>query len=161
VKPVHFVSTISVFFAPEYRDLAVVPEDDGLDLATLGTSGGYAQSKWVAERMIAIARQRGLPASVYRFGRATWHSQTGVWNPNDALRHVLETCLRLGSVPDVDANLDLVPVDYLAAAIVALSQQERSAGRAFHLLSPQEISWRELVGWARALDHAFNVVPFE
>jgi thioester reductase-like protein len=83
-----------------------------------------------------------------------------VWNPNDALRHVLEACLRLGSVPDVDANLDLVPVDYLAAAIVALSRQERSAGKAFHLLSPQEISWRELVGWARSLDYALDVVPF-
>jgi thioester reductase-like protein len=162
VKPVHFVSTISVFFAPEYLSLDLVPEDDELEpRGAAETAGGYAQSKWVAERMVAAARRRGLPASVYRFGRATWHSRSGLWNPSDALRHVLESCLQLGSVPDVDANLDLAPVDYLAAAIVALSRQRRSPGRAFHLLSPQEISWRELVGWLRSLGHAIDLVPFD
>jgi thioester reductase-like protein len=160
LKPVHFTSTLSVFFAPEYSRLPIVPEDDALEHPH-GAISGYSQTKWVAEKLIAAARRRGLPAAVYRFGRATWHSRTGAWNRSDTLRHVIEICLRLHSVPDVDLALDLAPVDHVAAAIVALSLDSRSAGRAFHLLSPQEVSWRQLTGWLRALGHEISALPFE
>ncbi len=158
LKPVHFVSTISIFFAPEYDHYPVVLEDDPLDHATGGAENGYAQSKWVGEKLVVAARERGLPAAIYRFGRATWHSRTGAWNPNDALRHVLESCLELGSFPAADANLDLAPVDYLAEAIVALSL--RSTAPAFHLLSPQKISWLDVIGWLRALGRPIEALPF-
>jgi amino acid adenylation domain-containing protein/thioester reductase-like protein len=157
-KPVHFVSTISIFFAPEYNQYPVVLEDDPLDHATGGAENGYAQSKWVGEKLVMTARERGLPAAIYRFGRATWHSRSGAWNPNDALRHVLESCLELGSFPEADANLDLAPVDYLAESIVALSL--KSTAKAFHLLSPQKISWLDVIGWLRALGRPIEALPF-
>jgi thioester reductase-like protein len=163
LKPVSFVSTIGVFFAPEFQTRALVEEDGDLGNpmgVASGEASGYAQSKWVGERLVAEARKRGLPVSIFRFGRAAWHSQSGAWNKNDALRNVLETCLQLGSFPDVEANLDLAPVDYLARAIVALSRQGRSPGRNFHLLSEQEISWRQLVEWLQQLGQPIELLPF-
>jgi len=41
---------------------------------------GYSQSKWVSERLVAIARDRGLPVCIYRPPLVSGHSQTGLWN---------------------------------------------------------------------------------
>ena len=30
---------------------------------------GYSQSKWVAEQLVTKARNRGLPATIYRLGQ--------------------------------------------------------------------------------------------
>jgi thioester reductase-like protein len=149
IKPLHFISTLDVFFAPEYSRLAVIPEDDGLDHPE-GQAIGYAQCKWVAEKLVMAARRRGLPASVYRFGRISWHSRSGIWNPDDALRRVVDACLELGSAPDLDVGLVLTPVDYIARAVVALSRARGSAGKTFHLINPHPISSRQLAEWTRS-----------
>jgi amino acid adenylation domain-containing protein/thioester reductase-like protein len=157
-RSVHFVSTLDVFFAPEYARLAIVPEDDSLELAA-GAATGYAQTKWVAEKLVAAARDRGLPVSIYRFGRVSWHSETGIWNPDDSLRHLVDACLELGSAPDLDVALVLTPVDYVARAIVALSRHGPPAGKAYHLINRRETAVRQLVEWARSLGHSLALLP--
>jgi thioester reductase-like protein len=161
VKPLHFISTLNVFFAPEYSRMTVIPEDDGLDHPE-GPAIGYAQCKWVAERLVMAARRRGLPASVYRFGRISWHSRNGIWNPDDALRRVVDACLELGSAPDLDVGLVLTPVDYIARAVVALSRAHGSAGKTFHLINPHPISSRQLAEWTRSAGmQPLAIVPAE
>jgi thioester reductase-like protein len=67
VKPVHYVSTTSVFDSPVYgNNGTTLYEDDTLQ--SYPESGGYGQSKWVAERVTFLARERGLPISIYRPG---------------------------------------------------------------------------------------------
>jgi hypothetical protein len=55
----------------------------------------------------------------------------------------LQTLLELGSVPRIDneAPIELVPVDYVAQAMVYLSRRPESLGKAFHLVNPQPMSW--------------------
>jgi len=36
-----------------------------------GWTGGYPQSKWVAEKVLLLARKLGLPVSLYRPGYGT------------------------------------------------------------------------------------------
>ena len=67
LKPVHYVSTTSVFDAPHYSHVTSISEDD--DLGKYPESGGYGQSKWVAERVAFLARERGIPISIYRPGK--------------------------------------------------------------------------------------------
>jgi amino acid adenylation domain-containing protein/thioester reductase-like protein len=160
LKPVHFVSTLSVFFSEAYSRLEVIPEDDPLDHPD-GSATGYAASKWVAEKLIAEARTRGIPASVYRLGRITWDSRDGGWNENDALYHILNTCLRLGSAPDVPAWLDMTPVDFVARAIVALAFRPGARAGAFHILNPQRVAWPELVRWISAEGYPMRLIPYE
>ncbi|WP_281279020.1 SDR family oxidoreductase [Thermosporothrix hazakensis] len=60
IKPVHFVSTLSVF--PTYTaDTLPMHEETSIEFGYDGLEGGYAQSKSVAERLIMQARKRGLP----------------------------------------------------------------------------------------------------
>ena len=50
-------------FAPQ-----VVEEKDDLQASSKGLSGGYPQSKWVAERLLIDARNAGTPVCIFRPG---------------------------------------------------------------------------------------------
>jgi len=141
IKPVHYVSTISVF-PPETTMSGVIDEEWTVDGGNL-LRGGYAQSKWVAERLVNAAGERGLPVAIYRPGRVSGDSRTGVWVPDRQMIDALQTLLELGSVPRIDneAPIEFVPVDYVARAIVSLSRRPESLGKAFHLVNPQPMSW--------------------
>ncbi|MFI5778754.1 thioester reductase domain-containing protein [Nocardia sp. NPDC051570] len=115
VKPVHFVSTIGVYPVHlrgeqlwEETEL-VTPED---------VTGGYRQSKWVADSLMIAARRRGIPAHVYRPGAITGSQITGACTTDTFINHLIKGCIQLGACLDYDLLLDLVPVDFCAAAVV-------------------------------------------
>ncbi len=160
VKPVVFVSTLSVFWPESCRHAPVLREDDPLELGeqeTDGGSAGYEQSKWVAERLVAAAARRGVPVSVVRFGRVGWSSRSGAWNPGDALYLALQACADAGAAPDVAGELSLLPVDWVARAITEIARRPAAGLRTCHLVPGSGISWRRLLdevdragaGWDR------------
>jgi L-aminoadipate-semialdehyde dehydrogenase len=78
-KSVHYVSTTSVFDTDYHRNLQVVNESDPLDSFT-GLTGGYPQSKWVAEKILQKARSLGVPVKVYRPGYSKQVNQMHFFN---------------------------------------------------------------------------------
>ncbi len=159
VKPVHFISTISVFSATGDAVKAIA-ENFSLDGDRV-PEGGYTQSKWVAEKLVAIARDRGLPVSIYRLGRVSGHSKTGVFNPNDFLYRLLIGCIQLGSAPDGEFLECLVPVDYVSKAIVHLSKQQESLGKAFHLVNPQLLDLKLLFNVIRSFGYPLQQLSYD
>jgi len=160
VKPVHFISTNSVFSPLEFDGLRVVRETDEIDKSEL-ISGGYSQSKWVAEKLVAIARSRDIPVAIYRPGRISGHSKTGACNPNDHTFRTIKGCIQLGCAPDLDAMVNLTPVDYVSQAIAHLSRQKASLGKNFHLVNPQPARWNELVSWIRSMGYPIKDISYE
>jgi thioester reductase-like protein len=159
VKPVHFISTISIVY-PNNPDVEVVREQDSLDDAKM-PSDGYAQSKWVAEKLVTIARERGLPVCIYRPGRISGHSKTGACNPGDHTYRMIKGCIQLGSIPNQDFKLNLSPVDYISKAIISLSNQKESIGKAFHLVNPQPLPLKEMANYIRSLGYAIELVAYD
>jgi amino acid adenylation domain-containing protein/thioester reductase-like protein len=158
-KPVHYISTVSVF--EDNLDLSlntVMEEDFPEDGATL--VGGYAQSKWVAEKLVREASCRGLPASIYRPSIITGDSRSGVWNTGDYLSKVIGSCLLLGKVPMQEALFNAVPVDYASRALIFLSGQSQGIGKTYHLTNPSPLSSNQLFAWACAADLALERVDF-
>jgi thioester reductase-like protein len=151
IKPVHYVSTLSVF--PPARWASGVIDETWIVEGGNSLQGGYAQSKWVAERLVSAALGRGLPVSMYRLGRVSGDSRTGVWVPESVVIDSLQTFLDLGSMPRMDGDfpVDLVPVDYVSRALVYLSRRPESLGKAFHLVNPQPMAWREFIDRLRSL----------
>lgn len=160
IKPVHFISTMSVFSAAGEAGLNLVGEDSRLDEIPV-PEGGYAQSKWVAEKLVSIAGDRGLPISIYRPGRISGHSQTGAFNPNDLLYRLLIGCLHLGSFPEGELLEGLAPVDYISKAIVYLSKQPTSLGKAFHLFNPQPFAVEMLFKVIRSFGYSLQQISRE
>ncbi|MCC5644520.1 amino acid adenylation domain-containing protein [Nostoc sp. CHAB 5824] len=157
IKPVHFISSISVFSAPTGTGVKLVCEESNLDDYPI-PEGGYTQSKWVAEKLVAIARDRGLPVSIYRPGRISGHSKTGTFNPNDFFYRLLIGCVQLGSVPEREFFDSLAPVDYVSKAIVYLSKQQKSLGKAFHVLNQELLNLKILINVVRSFGYSLQQV---
>jgi amino acid adenylation domain-containing protein/thioester reductase-like protein len=150
-KHVHYVSSLAVF--PD----GARGEETTIDFAPDALTSGYAQTKWVAERLVAEARARGVPVTVYRPGRITGDSVTGAWNTDDLLCRMVKGCVDLGLVPDIDIAIDMTPVDYVARAVVCAVRGDAN-GDVFHLVNPVPVTMRGIVAELRTLGHAVREV---
>ncbi len=158
-KPVHFMSTLAVFFSPAHFQEEPVKETDVPDVAL---KGGYKQSKWVSEALLREAQARGLQASVYRTARLMGDTRVGInGNTQDFLCSMLKACVHLQQVPAVDANINMMAVDFAAQAIVKMSLQVENLNRAFHLYNPTPTHWNELYAALEAAEYHFERVPFD
>ena len=140
-KPLHFVSTGAIFppTTNSTRVLESLPPSNWQAL-----SDGYRQSKWVAEKIVTIAADRGLPIRIYRPGLVSGDSTTGICNTDDFLPRMIKGCIQLGSAPDSEAMIEMVPVDYVSKAIVHLSRQKELRSNVFHVVNPHYITARGL-----------------
>jgi thioester reductase-like protein len=157
-KPVHHVSSLAVFSRGEQLALPALREESvPADWRGLGI--GYAQSKWVAERLVLLARERGLPVTVYRPGVITGHSRSGV-GQNDVISRSIHACVQVGASPDTDVAVHLNPVDFVAGAILRLAQRPESLGRVFHLLNPRSLPWNQLAAWVGNYGYPMRHLPY-
>lgn len=160
VKPFHYVSTIGVFESLLFTRERISEQDE------LGPSEGqtlgYTQSKWVSESIVACARARGLPVTVYRPPLISGDSTVGYPNESDFVWYLVKGCVALGSAPDLPAlNLLLSPVDYVADAVVALSCQSAVAGQIFHLTNPHPpLSWHQFCAWIESQGYPLRTLPY-
>ncbi|PHJ58160.1 polyketide synthase [Nostoc linckia z18] len=159
VKPVHYVSSVAVFESPVYAGKVVKEQDEFSHWE--GIYLGYSQTKWVAERLVKIARDRGLPVTIYRPPLISGDSKTGICNTHDFINLMAKGCLQMGSFPDVEYMMDMSPVDYVSQAIVYLSRQKESIGKAFHLQHPQPAPLKVLVDWIRSFGYSVEMIPYE
>ncbi|MDX1413377.1 MAG: thioester reductase domain-containing protein, partial [Candidatus Promineifilaceae bacterium] len=160
LKAVHFISTLSVFHTGRHDDGLVYYENDDLD--EIGVPfGGYAQSKWVGEKLVQAAVERGIPAATYRPGLVTGDSESGAWNTADMMSTMAVACAALGAVPDLDVDVDIVPVDYVSKAIVTLALQPSFRGKIFNINNPQAQPYVDLMDMVNEAGLRLRVMPFD
>ncbi|GAA2501656.1 amino acid adenylation domain-containing protein [Streptomyces gobitricini] len=158
--PVHHVSTVGVFPPAGPPTGRVLPGHPLGDVTLL--RNGYAESKWVAETLVARARERGLPVTVYRPTRIGGSSVTGACQTSDFLWLLVKGCVQAGLAPgDYVSDFDLVPVDHVSGAITALAADPAAAGRTFHVSSERLRPFTEIVDRLRGLGHRLADVPLE
>ncbi|MBF0215346.1 MAG: thioester reductase domain-containing protein, partial [Magnetococcales bacterium] len=153
IKPIHYTSTLGLFESSAYVHHSGILEGTHLASQDL-IYGGYAQSKWVTEQILNLARSRGVPISIYRPGGVIGHSRTGMTDTESIVIVLLRYFLQQRSMPNLDMWMDMVPVDYVCQALVHLSKQKTSSGQVFHLVHPQPLSLRQLADLLNDLGHA-------
>ena len=67
----------------------------------------------------------------------------------------------MGQYPALNFEVTMVPVDYVSRAIVHLSGQKKSWGRAFHFFHPAPIEWRRLMAILGELGYSLEEVPYD
>jgi len=160
-KPVHFISTIGVFYSQAYSQVKIISEADPLEYSQ-DIYNGYAASKWVGEKLVMSAGDRGLPISIYRCPRIAGHSQTGICNPDDFLSKLIPGCIQLGMMPKLGLWAEnLVPVDYVSRAVIHISQQQESFGKAFHLVNPHATLLHDLFNLIQGLGYPLEEVSYQ
>jgi thioester reductase-like protein len=112
---------------------------------------GYLQSKWVAEQVVGLARERGLPVTVYRVDLVSGDRHHGACQTRDFVWLSLKGLIQAGAVPErLAGDFHLTPVDHVSAAISRLSTLDGSAGGTFHLYNESSISLAACVDRLRA-----------
>jgi amino acid adenylation domain-containing protein/thioester reductase-like protein len=156
-KPVHHVSTNGIF-AP---GTPVCREDADLDALVAAREDGYGQSKWVAEKLVWQAAERGLPVTVYRPGNISGHSTGGASNPRDFQGALIAESLRLGLAPEVDGwCMEMTPVDFVSHAICHLAGDPDARDRVFHLADPNPVLARRIFDWIEELGYLLERLPY-
>ncbi|MFI6996575.1 amino acid adenylation domain-containing protein [Nocardia sp. NPDC050175] len=151
--PLRLISTLGVF-PPDSTSGQVGEDTVPGDPASLGI--GYSQSKWVAEQLAFRAREAGLPVTVHRVGRIAGHRRTGACRHDDFFWLQMKGFALLGCYPDdiVDTPaIDLLPVDYVARAIIRLSEDKRD-NENWHLYHPDGLAWPTIIEAIRAEGYA-------
>jgi phthiocerol/phenolphthiocerol synthesis type-I polyketide synthase E len=159
LKPVHHISTLAVLAGAMADGRVSIGEDDPLP-PPVGHDTAYSQSKWVAEKIIGLARSRGIPVSVYRAGVVLSDSRSGATNTEDYLTKVVQGCVQLGLAPLREYLLSAVTADHLARLIVALSLRPAQLGRTFHVVDPEPLPWNRIFDEVRRFGYPVRSVPF-
>jgi thioester reductase-like protein len=158
-KPLHYISSVAVLESSAYQGQTVRETDPLNHSENIYLS--YSQSKWVAEKLVRIASERGLPVSIYRPPLISGHSQTGIWNTDDIVCRMIKAGIQMKSLPDLDFLLDISPVDYVSQGIVHLSRQAETLGKTFHLNNPQALHWQQLIEYIQTRGYVINQVSYQ
>ncbi len=128
-----------------------------------GFKNHYEETKFLAE--VEVVRSK-LPATIYRPGVVVGDTRTGETAKFDGPYAVLRMMEKLpspGLFPRVGmgkGTVNIVPVDFVVAAMAALSASPASRGLTYHLCDPQPHSPAELTQmFASAFGKRFLYVP--
>ncbi|RDI64981.1 non-ribosomal peptide synthase protein (TIGR01720 family)/amino acid adenylation domain-containing protein/thioester reductase-like protein [Nocardia pseudobrasiliensis] len=158
VKPLHFVSTGSVLL--DAVTGSMVGEDEWV-LPERLVESGYVRSKWVAEKMIRSARERGIPASVYRPGLIAGEQSTGAAAAQDTFWNAVRAMIAIGMVPEVlqHAVVAMLPVNYVARAIVRMAREPETLGGNYNLIAAEPTPIAALIAVLEQRGYPLEVVP--
>ncbi|GFN18907.1 NRPS-like enzyme [Aspergillus tubingensis] len=143
-----FLSSISSTMG-HYTKTGLTPEE----VITTTTPGpnGYADSKYLAEQLLAqAARQGRLHASFARVGQIAGPVRSkGIWNKTEWFPSLVLSSYHLGVLPDTLGpalnRIDWVPVDLLAEVLVDLAvacrRGEPGSVQVYHPVNLHPVDW--------------------
>ena len=139
------------------RQAAVFTEND-YDIGQIWEDNIYVKSKYLAEGLVLEAGKQGLDVKIFRLGRLVGRASDGVFQRNpdtNAFYLLMRAFYRVGAIPRTIAEtpVDLTPVDYAAAAVLALKD---GPGTVFHIIHPDPPSTGQV---AEEMRTGIRIVP--
>ena len=127
-KEFHLVSSTFIF---GWTVKGVLRETDGnAEMANLDF--GYAQSKWVAERLTFAAEKQGLKVRVYRPSLLS-ASTGGVGSRDDIAVRLLAFMIKYGVAVKAENQISFLPADIAADTIARIFAQRQTAATTYHV----------------------------
>ncbi|MBP9164069.1 MAG: thioester reductase domain-containing protein, partial [Leptospiraceae bacterium] len=161
-KFLHYASTLSVFVSSDDTREKFYEEDQLNSMKEV--YGGYAQSKWVSEKIIHNAMQEGYESvNIYRFGLITGDSKTGFGKTDDFLIRFLKSLANLNKFPKIKSEtmkVDITPIDFAAKSCIALSHSAANK-HIFHIANPKSLTFDQLLNILREYGISLDEVSIE
>ena len=131
------VSTLSVFGSSAER--RVIGERSTLDAERHRSSEGYAASKWVGEKLVLEATNRGIPCNIFRLGLIWADSVEGRYDDLQREYRLIKSSLLSGyGIKNYHYEMTPTPVDFVARAIVSLGESHLTGREVFHLTASRQ-----------------------
>ncbi|KAH8102928.1 hypothetical protein BXZ70DRAFT_927267 [Cristinia sonorae] len=138
-----------------------VPEDVLMDPAVAGGTG-YGSSKYVAERLLANARARGLETTSVRIGQISGSTITGAWNSTDWVPIMIQSSISMGALPILPGNISWIPVDVASRFVLDSILSTESLPAVVNLVHPHPVPWQEVfTAIKQVIGGPLELVPFD
>ena len=147
IKQLNYVSTIAVHHALIDHD-----EDEPIPEITTITRWRdldltYEQSKIMAENLFYQAKDRGVPINIMRPATITWATTEDPFINDDAFLKFYKACLDIAAYPHSTLKVNVVPVDFVAQSICAITQTHYGTSKNFHLVSTDSLNVEQIYHW--------------
>jgi thioester reductase-like protein len=157
LKPLHLASSYSVFNEASYNGVLRVTEEPLIGQGA-GFRRAYPMSKWIAERVTDLARERGWSVTTHRLGLLWGDARSGRSKADDALTLSVRACLALGCAYDSDFLMHVTPVDFAAAAVAEVALAPAQSNGYYHVITETPITWRDFIVAMQEQEHAIDFV---
>ncbi len=144
-KKINYISTLSAVM-PLNRDMVILESWPQSIDELYALPDGYSQSKWVAEYLLRKALQAGLEVNIFRPGWMLGATDSGIYQKNNHLMSLIQSCVQLGVAPCWDCDLRFLPVDFVAKAIVEITSYG-GASNIHNLTNINSVKWIDLITW--------------
>ncbi|CAM2728775.1 unnamed protein product [Rotaria socialis] len=144
--PLYYVSSLSIFLFSDNKDSSLrIRETDQPHLPSI--IGGYSQSKYIADMLVLRSLRKDLQGAIFRPGRITGSSTTGIGTNEDLFVLMVRGCYKLGAYPHLTFPFDVTPVDLVSKSIVTIIRHQHSLATSYslpiHLINTQTIPFDE------------------
>ncbi|KAH8105214.1 male sterility protein-domain-containing protein [Cristinia sonorae] len=134
-----FVSTGDVWSKKPDLD-GPVPEV--LTPAKYATRGGYGQSKWVCEHVMAnAAKTTPLRPIIVRVGQISG-GRNGAWNAHEWFPAMIRSSTYLGCLPILEQDIRWIPVDTVSQAMIEMRDSPFTVHQLEH---PRPVHWNAVM----------------
>jgi thioester reductase-like protein len=140
-KDFNYVSTTFVFGWAVKSVLYETDMNQDMELLDFG----YSQSKWVAEQVVADARDRGLSVRIFRPALVS-PSITGGGNNFDIAVRLVAFMVNHGIGVDALNQVSFVPADIVANNIVAISTTPGTENKTYHVVRDDYANMMDITG---------------
>lgn len=134
-------------------------DESAKDVDAFGLRNGYAQSKYVSERIVLELAKSGCPAICFRLGYL-YHLGLTSLDDDEAFETLIVAMKEMAIVPDMRAVFDLVPIDHAAKCILA-SEFMPSKKSLYTYYNKVPLNWQDVVGYFRENHEEIKIVPLK
>lgn len=164
-KNLSYVSTYTVMGDKTFDNSVRFQETD-YDLGQGFEYMNYQRSKFRAEAMVRGAQERGLKWRIFRPGQIYGDSVTGAYPHSETqvtglFYDLFKTAMDTGVMPESYIHYDVVPVDYVSRAIIALSAGVENLFDVYHLTNPDAKTFSQVMGLLREIGYPIDLLPEE
>ena len=165
-KRLTYISTYTVMGDKAFDPTVTFTESD-LDIGQKFDHMSYQQTKFIAEKYIRAATDKGLIWNIVRPGQIFGDSQTGAYpqgqtSVSGLFYDIFKTVIETGVAIDSSTYyFDVTPVDYVSRATLYLTLEEKTSFHTLHLVNPDYKSYTSIIRIIRDLGYNINFVSIE
>jgi len=162
VNPVKFLFSSSISAAQLWNVSSGAVPEEILSNPEVAVGTGYGSSKYVTERLLGQANNKGLETMSLRIGQISGSTRTGAWNATDWVPIIIKSSIALGCLPDLPGDVAWIPVDVTSRTIVDSVLSSNPLPEVVNLVHPRPVPWRDVFMAANdALGGELELLPFE
>ncbi|KAF8610848.1 acetyl-CoA synthetase-like protein [Ceratobasidium sp. AG-I] len=118
--------------------------EDYIAQPSIAAGFGYGESKYVAEKLLEVAKVSGVETCIVRLGQLTGDKASGSWSKTDWLPSMVASSISVGHLPDAVGTISWLPLDAAATTLLDICSVGELPAVA-HVVHPRPVQWSTMM----------------